>query len=96
MRRIIPKVICPITFNEYELMMDAFERFGLLINDRVVRTPVAVASMAGIVDAAYVLERADHIGLAFIGGYSIDEPTMNAAKSIILRATGKNSSTMIR
>ena len=38
--------------------------------------------MAGIVDAAYVLERADHIGLAFIGGYSIDEPTMNAAKSI--------------
>ena len=63
-------------------MMDAFERFGLLINDRVVRTPVAVASMAGIVDAAYVLERASHIGLAFIGGYSIDEPTMNAAETI--------------
>jgi TIM-barrel protein len=82
MCRIIPKVICPITFNEYELMMDAFERFGLLINDRVVRTPVAVASMAGIVDAAYVLERASHIGLAFIGGYSIDDPTMNAAETI--------------
>ncbi len=63
-------------------MMDAFERFGLLINDRVVRTPVAVASMAGIVDAAYVLERASHIGLAFIGGYSIDEQTMNAAETI--------------
>ncbi|MGD0080324.1 MAG: methanogenesis marker 9 domain-containing protein [Methanoregula sp.] len=60
----------------------AFERFGLLINDRVVRTPVAVASMAGIVDAAYVLERASHIGLAFIGGYSIDDPTMNAAETI--------------
>ena len=62
--------------------MDAFERFGLLINDRIVRTPVAVASMAGLVDAAYVLERADHIGAAFIGGYSIDKPTMDAAKVI--------------
>jgi TIM-barrel protein len=62
-------------------MMDAFDRFGLLINDRVVRTPVAIASMAGIVDADYVLERAEHIGLAFIGGYSIDRPTMDAARS---------------
>ncbi|MGA2121858.1 MAG: methanogenesis marker 9 domain-containing protein [Methanoregula sp.] len=63
-------------------MMDAFDRFGLLINDRVVRTPVAIASMAGIVDADYVLERAEHIGLAFIGGYSIDRPTMDAAQSV--------------
>ena len=62
--------------------MDAFDRFGLLINDRVVRTPVAIASMAGIVDADYVLERAEHIGLAFIGGYSIDRPTMDAAQSV--------------
>ncbi|MDD1685946.1 methanogenesis marker 9 domain-containing protein [Methanoregula sp.] len=63
-------------------MMDAFDRFGLLINDRVVRTPVAIASMAGIVDAAYVLERADHVGLAFIGGYSIDAPALEAARSL--------------
>lgn len=63
-------------------MMDAFDRFGLIINDRVVRTPVAIASMAGIVDASYVLERADHIGLAFIGGYSIDPPTIEAAKAV--------------
>jgi len=62
--------------------MDAFERFGLLINDRVVRTPVAIASMAGIVDASYVLERSAHIGAAFIGGYSIDPPTMEAAKTL--------------
>jgi tRNA-dihydrouridine synthase B len=68
-------------------MMDAFDRYGLLINDRVVRTPVAIASMAGIVDAGYVLERAEHIGLAFIGGYSIDKPTMDAARSIA--ATGQ-------
>ncbi|MEI7856995.1 MAG: methanogenesis marker 9 domain-containing protein [Methanomicrobiales archaeon] len=63
-------------------MMDAFERFGLLINERVVRTPVGIASMAGIVDAAYVIERTGHIGFAFIGGYSIDQPTMDAAKII--------------
>jgi tRNA-dihydrouridine synthase B len=63
-------------------MMDAFERFGLLINDRVVRTPVGIASMAGIVDASYAIERTAHIGFAFIGGYSIDQKTMDAAKSI--------------
>lgn len=63
-------------------MMDAFDRFGLLINDRVVRTPVAIASMAGIVDADYLLERKDHIGLGFIGGYSIDTPTMEAARAV--------------
>jgi tRNA-dihydrouridine synthase B len=63
-------------------MMDAFERFGLLINDRVVRTPIALASMAGFVDAAYVLERQENVGLAFIGGYSIDTPTMEAARKI--------------
>jgi tRNA-dihydrouridine synthase B len=63
-------------------MMHAFERFGLLINDRVVKTPVGIASMAGIVDASYVLGRAAHIGFAFIGGYSIDAPTMAAAQSL--------------
>ncbi len=63
-------------------MMDAFERFGLLINDRIVRTPIAIASMAGIVDAGYVLKRADHIGMACIGGYSVDQPTMDASKAV--------------
>jgi tRNA-dihydrouridine synthase B len=70
-------------------MMDAFERFGLLINNRIVRTPVAIASMAGIVDSSYVLERADHIGAAFIGGYSIDQPTMDAAKSVAAQGNRK-------
>lgn len=60
--------------------MEAYDRFELLINDRVVKTPVAIASMAGIVDAAYVLERAAHIGAAFIGGYSIDAPTLDASR----------------
>lgn len=81
-KKIVCKVICLISLNGYELMMDAFERFGLLINDSVVRTPVGIASMAGIVDAAYVIERKGHIGFAFIGGYSIDQQTMDAAKTI--------------
>lgn len=59
--------------------MEAYDRFELLINDRIVKTPIAIASMAGIVDAAYVLERAPHIGAAFIGGYSIDRPTLEAS-----------------
>jgi tRNA-dihydrouridine synthase B len=70
-------------------MMDAFERFGLLMNNRIVRTPVAIASMAGMVDSAYVLERADHIGAAFIGGYSIDQSTMDAAKSVTAEGSRK-------
>ncbi len=63
-------------------MKDAFERFGLLINDRVVKTPIAIASMAGIVDAAYVQKRAEHTGIGFMGGYSIDGPTMEAARDM--------------
>jgi TIM-barrel protein len=82
MNRSKPKGICLSIVNGYQLMMDAFERFGLLINDRIVRTPVAIASMAGIVDAGYALERADHIGIAFIGGYSIDARTLEAARTI--------------
>jgi len=76
----MPKVILLVTFNLYESMMEHFERFGLLINNQVVRTPVAIASMAGVVDAEYVRAREKHIGLAFIGGYSIDEPAMNASR----------------
>ncbi|WP_292519428.1 methanogenesis marker 9 domain-containing protein [Methanoculleus sp.] len=69
-------------------MMEAYDRFELLINDRVVKTPVAIASMAGIVDAAYVLERAAHVGAAFIGGYSIDGPTLDASRK--MAAEGRN------
>jgi TIM-barrel protein len=70
-------------------MMDAFERFGLIINDHVVRTPVVIASMAGIVDARYVLDRKAHVGVAFIGGYAIDTPTMNAARAIAAEGNRK-------
>jgi tRNA-dihydrouridine synthase B len=59
--------------------MDPYDRYELIVNDRTVKTPIAIASMAGIVDADYVLARKEYIGLAFIGGYSIDEATINAS-----------------
>ena len=79
-RRARYKSISTHTTNGYGSMMEAYDRFGLLINDQIVKTPVAIASMAGVVDAAYVLERAAHIGVAFIGGYSIDGPTIDASR----------------
>lgn len=59
--------------NEY------FQRFGIVLNRKVVKTPIAIASMAGWVDANYVLARKAHVGVAFIGGYSIDEKTLEAS-----------------
>ncbi|MDD1705426.1 MAG: methanogenesis marker 9 domain-containing protein [Methanoregulaceae archaeon] len=56
-----------------------FKKFGIILNRRVVKTPLAIASMAGWVDARYVLARKAHIGAAFIGGYSIDEKTLKAS-----------------
>jgi len=68
-------------------MMDPYDRYELIVNGRTVKTPIAIASMAGIVDAEYVLARKENIGMAFIGGYSIDEPTMNA--SVLLEEEGR-------
>ncbi|MDD4300246.1 MAG: methanogenesis marker 9 domain-containing protein [Methanomicrobium sp.] len=59
-------------------MMDSNSRYDLNIAGHIVKTPLALASMAGITDASYALLRQDNIGIAFIGGYSTDEPTMNA------------------
>jgi tRNA-dihydrouridine synthase B len=63
-------------------MIEYYERCGLILNDQVVKTPVVLASMAGVTDAAYVLARKDHIGAAFIGGYSIDKETMAASRAM--------------
>jgi len=56
-----------------------FRKFGIILNRRVVKTPLAIASMAGWVDARYVLAREAHTGAAFIGGYSIDKKTLAAS-----------------
>lgn len=61
--------------------MQAPNRFLSILN-KPVKTPVVLASMAGITDAAYVLERAAHTGAAFIGGYSIDDATKAASKEM--------------
>lgn len=63
--------------------MDPYDRFELLLNDEVVKTPIAIASMAGWVDANYVLERSEHVGAAFMGGYSIDEATILASEELV-------------
>ena len=62
--------------------MQYFERFGILLNNKVVKTPLAIASMSGSVDTDYVLERAEHVGAGFIGGYSIDEKTLEASRKM--------------
>ena len=54
--------------------------FGLTVNGHRIKTPIAIASMAGTVDAAYVASRAEHVGMGFIGGYSIDPPAIAASR----------------
>ena len=39
--------------------------------------------MAGITNAEYVLERAAHVGVAFIGGFSLDDATQEAARKMV-------------
>ncbi|HZD43494.1 MAG TPA: methanogenesis marker 9 domain-containing protein, partial [Methanomicrobiales archaeon] len=65
-------------------MIAAEDLFELTLNQSRVKTPIAIASMAGVVDAPYILERAGHIGAAFIGGYSIDPPTLEASREMAL------------
>ena len=54
--------------------------FDLAVAGHRVKTPIAIASMAGVVDAAYIAARADHVGMGFAGGYSIDPPTIEASR----------------
>ncbi|NLX49191.1 MAG: methanogenesis marker 9 domain-containing protein [Methanospirillum sp.] len=66
-------------------MADDGERFGLSLNGFRVRTPLALASMGGVVDSAYTLARAAHIGATFLGGYSVDNLTLGAARKMAAR-----------
>ena len=61
-------------------MSQPVDLFDLAVNGHRVKTPIAIASMAGTVDAAYVAARAEHVGMGFIGGYSIDPPTIAASR----------------
>lgn len=52
------------------------------INGRELKSPLVLASMSGITDADYVLEREKYVGAAFLGGYNTDEITRNASKEV--------------
>jgi TIM-barrel protein len=65
------------------MIMDPYDRYELMVNGTEVKTPIVLASMAGVVDAAYALARKDHVGMVCIGGYSIDEATMAASRLLV-------------
>jgi tRNA-dihydrouridine synthase len=56
--------------------------FNLFIGEKLIKTPIAVACMAGITDGAYIRNVAEHIGLGIIGGYAIDDLTIQAARAL--------------
>jgi len=56
--------------------------YDLRIGDRQVSIPVAISSMAGVTDGAYIRDRAEYVGIGFIGGYAIDEATISAARDL--------------
>ena len=63
--------------------MDPYDRYELMVNGTEVKTPIVLASMAGVVDAAYALARKDNAGMVCIGGYSIDEATQAASRLLV-------------
>ncbi|HDQ07277.1 MAG TPA: methanogenesis marker 9 domain-containing protein [Methanoculleus sp.] len=63
-------------------MMDPYDRYELMVNGAVMKNPLVLSSMAGIVDAAYVNARKDLVGMACIGGFSIDQRTMEASREL--------------
>jgi hypothetical protein len=70
-------VIPPLFFKELSQKINVL---GLAIPIAGIFLIIAIASMAGTVDAAYVAARAEHVGMGFIGGYSVDPPTIAASR----------------
>ena len=64
-------------------MSTMLDFFDLRIGDKRLKSPIATASMAGITNAEYVKNHAKWIGLACIGGYAIDEKTLQAASALV-------------
>lgn len=69
--------------NTQEVNMDPYDRYELLVNGTEVKTPIVLASMAGVVDAAYALARKEDVGMVCIGGYSIEEATQEASRRLV-------------
>jgi len=66
-------------------MNTMFDLFDIQIKDKRLKSPIAIASMAGITNAEYIKNRAEWIGLACIGGYSIDKRTIEASHALVNR-----------
>jgi len=58
--------------------------YNLKVGYLKISNPVAVASMAGTTDSDF-FEQCKDAGLYILGGYSLDEPTMNASKAVVKR-----------
>jgi TIM-barrel protein len=58
--------------------------FDLKVGYLTFKNPVAVASMAGITDSEF-FDNFPDAGLYILGGYSIDEATMNASRDLVKR-----------
>ncbi len=55
--------------------------FGITIGDIKIPTPVVLASIAGLTDSSFAVSRT--VGLALLGGYNIDNATIEAARTLI-------------
>ena len=66
-------------------MKTMFDLFDIKIKDKRLKSPIAIASMAGITNAEYIKKCVEWIGLACIGGYSIDEKTIEASHALANR-----------
>ena len=59
----------------------AQEIFQLTIGDVRIPNPLVLASMAGLTNSSLALSRS--VGLAILGGYNLDAPTIEAAKELV-------------
>ena len=66
-------------------MNTMFDLFDIQIKDKRLKSPIALASMAGITHAEYIKQRSQWVGFACMGGYSIDEKTIEAAGALVTR-----------
>lgn len=58
-------------------------KFDLNIGDVKIPNPLIIASMAGITSSSFAISK--NVGLTILGGYNIDDATIEVAKSLIRR-----------
>ncbi|MGA3198104.1 MAG: methanogenesis marker 9 domain-containing protein [Halobacteriota archaeon] len=65
----------------YRGFIVAQEVFQLTIGDIRIPNPLVLASMAGLTNSSFATSRS--VGLAILGGYNLDAPTIEAAKELV-------------